>query len=185
MKKIKQKTAVQKRRLKAKARARLKEREEENERENWVKDRLDWVNVFGSHTLGAEDGAKIEDNLPNDVDSYDGPKPDVHQIEHQIDENVLQNNRKSDQRKNLIHDFSIISWNVLADAYCRRSSHKNLPSKFQSRVFDRNKRQHQIRETLCLLDDKLSPDFFALQEVDPPLQGKSTINALEICYNEF
>ena len=164
MKKSKAKTAAQKRKAKAKTKARV----EEQKRGNWVEDRLDWV--------GCDDDV-------DDEDLADSPSPNNDDDDPQISENKVDgsDNKEvytvhSEQRR---HNISIISWNVLADAYCRRSSHKNLPSKFQSRVFNRNQRQHQIRQTLRLLDAKLSPDLFALQEVDPPLEGKRATNKLQ------
>jgi mRNA deadenylase 3'-5' endonuclease subunit Ccr4 len=73
---------------------------------------------------------------------------------------------------------SIISWNVLADAYCNRRSHQQLPLKFQRHVFDRPQRQHHVRQTLTRLATSLAPDLLALQEVDPPLEVPACMNAL-------
>jgi mRNA deadenylase 3'-5' endonuclease subunit Ccr4 len=65
------------------------------------------------------------------------------------------------------HDISILSWNVLADAYCTFRSHPHLPLKFQRHVFDRPQRQHHVRRTLKMLAPMA--DLMALQEVDSPL----------------
>jgi mRNA deadenylase 3'-5' endonuclease subunit Ccr4 len=73
---------------------------------------------------------------------------------------------------------SIISWNVLADAYCNRRSHQQLPLKFQRHVFDRPQRQHHVRQILSRLTSLLEPDMFALQEVDPPLEVPACMKAL-------
>jgi hypothetical protein len=179
MKKKKTKTAGQKHRSKVKAKARL----EEMERGNWVEDRLDWVDVVDrhGHDFDDETGDEVLFNSPyrNDEDNID-----LQTSLHKVDGN-FEKDMRADQSKQQLHDFSIISWNVLADAYCSRSSHKNLPPKFQSRVFNRNQRQHQIRQTLRLFDSKLSLDLIALQEVDPPLEGKSATNALSDCNTKF
>jgi mRNA deadenylase 3'-5' endonuclease subunit Ccr4 len=67
-------------------------------------------------------------------------------------------------------EFSIISWNVLADAYCSYRSHRNLPLKFQRHVFDRHQRQHHVRQILRRLVSSLGNPILALQEVDKPLE---------------
>lgn len=179
MRKNKAKTASQKRRARAKAKSRLKEKE----RENWVEDRLDWVHIsdFHEHDLDDEPSDEVEVNSAarnNDGENFDS-KTFVEKIHGESGEEI-----HTDPTKEPLHDFSIISWNVLADAYCSRSSHKNLPPKFQTRVFNRNQRQHQVRQTLRLIDNKLSPDMIALQEVDPPLEGKGATNALVACKTE-
>ena len=160
MKKQRAKTALQKRRAKFKAKARA----EEQKRGNWVQDQLDWVNILDNNDEVFEDDADDTDSkfsLHDDIDDSDSlTSTDYQPLNNEVGE------------EQLLRDISIISWNVLADAYCSRSSHKNLPSKFQSRVFNRNQRQHQVRQTLRLFDTKLSPDMITLQEVDPPLEGK-------------
>ena len=158
MRKPKGKTAAQKRRLRAKA----KSRQLEKERENWVQDRLDWINVDD-----LDDEAQL-DLLEQNDKSEDESAVYVHE-----DDECIERETKEHENRELLHDFSIICWNVLADSYCSRSSHKNLPRKSQSRVFNRNQRQHHVRQTLRFLDEKLSPDLIALQEVDSPLQGKN------------
>jgi mRNA deadenylase 3'-5' endonuclease subunit Ccr4 len=74
------------------------------------------------------------------------------------------------------HDISILSWNVLADAYCTFRSHPHLPLKFQRHVFDRPQRQHHVRRTL----KRLAPmtDLMALQEVDSPLEVQACMQEL-------
>jgi hypothetical protein len=74
------------------------------------------------------------------------------------------------------HDISILSWNVLADAYCTFRSHPHLPLKFQRHVFDRPQRQHHVRRTL----KRLAPmaDLMALQEVDSPLEVEGCMQEL-------
>jgi hypothetical protein len=42
----------------------------------------------------------------------------------------------------------IVCWNVLADSYCSRRSHRNLPMAYQNHVFDRHRRQHHVRQVL-------------------------------------
>jgi hypothetical protein len=179
MKKKKAKTAGQKHRAKVKAKAKL----EEMERGNWVEDRLDWVDVVDrqGHDFEDETGDAVLLNSPsrNDKDSID-LQTSVHRADGNCEKDM-----SADQSKQQLHDFSIISWNVLADAYCSRSSHKSLPPKFQSRVFNRNQRQHQIRQTLRLFVSKLSLDIITLQEVDPPLEGKSVTNSLSDCSTKF
>lgn len=169
MRKNKTKTASQKRRARGKA----KVRRVEKERESWVQRRLEWISADDRNDRDFDDetGDEVYDNFPysedKDDDDGDNSEPSVFRVDGNDEKE-----RDADQRERIPHDFSIISWNVLADAYCSRSSHKNLPPKFQSRVFNRNQRQHQIRQTLRLFDSKLSADLIALQEVDPPLEGK-------------
>ena len=176
MRKNKAKKATQKRRARAKAKSRLKE----TERENWVEDRLNWIHISDPHDDGCEDecGDEIRVNFSHrhDEGKFEDSQSFVREVDGELEEEMY-----ADQTKQLLHDFSIISWNVLADAYCSRSSHKNLPSKFQSRVFNRNQRQHQIRQMLRLFDKKLSADLIALQEVDPPLEGKAVTNVFFAC----
>lgn len=160
MRKNKAKTALQKRRARAKAKSRQKEKE----RENWVQDRLDWVKLSDQD---ADFDYESDTEYSNDQPEHCEEQPISQEDNQKVDRKVVE--KQNDQ---LLHDFSIICWNVLADSYCSRSSHKNLPSKFQSRVFNRNQRQHHVRQTLKLFDKKLSPDFIALQEVDPPLESK-------------
>jgi len=172
MKKKKAKTAGQKHRAKVKAKAKL----EEMERGNWVEDRLDWVDVVDrhGHDLDDETGDEVLFNAPsrNDVDNSD-LQTSIQKVDGNFEKDL-----RADQSKQQLLDFSIISWNVLADAYCSRSSHKNLPPKFQSRVFNRNQRQHQIRQTLRLFVSKLSLDIITLQEVDPPLEVAKCMRSL-------
>ena len=42
----------------------------------------------------------------------------------------------------------MVCWNVLADSYCSRRSHRHLPLVYQNHVFDRKKRQNHIRQIL-------------------------------------
>ena len=169
MKKAKAKTSAQKRRAKTKAKAKT----EEQKRGNWVQDRLDWVRVVDyhdhefDHDVGTEDKAQCSHSDDNCHDN--GP----HIFSNDIDDSLNHQEGCSGQSEHHIphDDVTIISWNVLADSYCSRSSHKNLPSKFQSQVFNRNQRQHHVRQILRLFETKLSPDLVALQEVDPPLEG--------------
>jgi mRNA deadenylase 3'-5' endonuclease subunit Ccr4 len=88
---------------------------------------------------------------------------------------ILKNESTSPTNDNGV---SIISWNVLADAYCNRRSHQQLPLKFQRHVFDRPQRQHHVRQTLSRLATSLAPDLLALQEVDPPLEVPACMKAL-------
>lgn len=171
MRKNKAKTAIQKRRARAKAKSRQKEKE----RENWVQDRIDWVKFsdLHDHDFDNESGTESIVNLPygNFQSEHCDTQTSLQEDDENIDDDTVEN-----ENEQVLHDFSIICWNVLADAYCSRSSHKNLPSKFQSRVFNRSQRQHHVRQTLRLFDTKLSPDLIALQEVDPPLEGKDQSN---------
>jgi mRNA deadenylase 3'-5' endonuclease subunit Ccr4 len=73
---------------------------------------------------------------------------------------------------------SILSWNVLADAYCSPRSHPHLPLTFQRHVFDRPQRQKAVRERLRRMAVSLAPDLLALQEVDPPLGIAACMNEL-------
>lgn len=171
MKKQKPKTAAKKRQDKRKAKAKAETKEE---RRSWVLDRLAWVPVDQHHhhhrrhhlDISINDGDGEADGDPNVVKTKAG------RVVKEVAVNILD--------KEEGNTISIISWNVLADAYCNRSSHKNLPLKFQRRIFDRKQRRYHVQQTLWLLTNKnddnnnerklaLRPDLLALQEVDPPL----------------
>lgn len=68
-----------------------------------------------------------------------------------------------------VEGFSIVSWNVLADSYCSPRSHRCLPQKTQSYIFNRSQRHHHVQKTLCQLVSSLDRPIVALQEVDAPL----------------
>jgi mRNA deadenylase 3'-5' endonuclease subunit Ccr4 len=156
----------------AKRKAKAHRRELEPKRSNWVEDKLEWLPVYVHHESVAfmskeeeeeEDATDEESNIDGTNDDH-GHSDDHHRGHEQstpADGEI--------QELHQHHDISIISWNVLADSYCNRSSHKNLPMKFQNRVFDRKQRQHHVRQTLRLVSTVLRPDLIALQEVDPPL----------------
>ena len=166
MKKLKKKTVAQKKRAKAKAKLKA----EEQKRGNWVLDRLDWI----------KGSADYHSNNNNDNDNKDGVNNnndvEVDNIITTVDDNDKRHQQQQQQQDT--HDISIISWNVLADSYCSRSSHRNLPSKVQSQIFNRKQRQHDVRQTLRLLDAKLMPDLIGLQEVDPPLEISKCMESL-------
>jgi mRNA deadenylase 3'-5' endonuclease subunit Ccr4 len=68
--------------------------------------------------------------------------------------------------------LSIISWNVLAEAYCSRYSQVHLPVQYQKVVFSKSKRKERIvavLEQLCSSEN--SVDVACLQEVDLPEIG--------------
>lgn len=144
MKKQKSKPVSKKRGAKAKTQL------EGHNRRSWVEDKLDWIPADLHH--------QTANFKPVTTDEWSDDDP------RQFTSNV------EGEKENKEYDLSIISWNVLADSYCNRSSHKNLPIKFQRRVFDRKQRQHHVRQTLRILSTRLSPDLIALQEVDPPPQ---------------
>lgn len=64
--------------------------------------------------------------------------------------------------------FTVVSWNVLAEAYTSRRSHPYLPLPYQSVVFDRRKRRSLMMQTLKRLATTVGVDIFCLQEVDLP-----------------
>ncbi|CAB9522282.1 transcription complex subunit 6-like [Seminavis robusta] len=79
--------------------------------------------------------------------------------------------------KNPSLSFSLISWNILAENYCSRTSHPGLPTQYQQVVFQKERRGSLIRKILSSTfnpcngndndNDKTDPpDFWALQEVD-------------------
>jgi mRNA deadenylase 3'-5' endonuclease subunit Ccr4 len=145
MKKQKQKRASKKRSTG------VKKKTEENKPNSWVEDRLEWIPVDLHHRADQSSDDDVEED---DNEHHDHPAPAI---------KTLRGHHKE-------HDFSVVSWNVLADSYCNRTSHRNLPMASQRIVFDRKKRQHLVRQTLRLLSTRLSPDLIALQEVDPPLE---------------
>jgi mRNA deadenylase 3'-5' endonuclease subunit Ccr4 len=61
---------------------------------------------------------------------------------------------------------SLISWNVLAEAYCSRRSQCSLPQSYQSHVFDKTKRRHLIIKVLQKFAQDEKVDVVCLQEVD-------------------
>ena len=61
--------------------------------------------------------------------------------------------------------LSIISWNILAEAYCTPRSHSNLPPSYRKHVFDPTRRRARINKVLEQLL-KQNVDVFCLQEVD-------------------
>ena len=70
-------------------------------------------------------------------------------------------------------EFSIISWNVLAEAYCSPRSHPNLPSHHDHVVFHAGRRKKRILQCLRqLTTDDLVADIICLQEVDLNEIGK-------------
>jgi mRNA deadenylase 3'-5' endonuclease subunit Ccr4 len=74
--------------------------------------------------------------------------------------------------------ISIISWNVLAEAYCSRYSQVQLPVQYQKVVFSKTKRKESLLRTLqqllCIHSEKDSPiDVICLQEVDLPEIGET------------
>jgi Endonuclease/Exonuclease/phosphatase family len=64
--------------------------------------------------------------------------------------------------------ISILSWNVLAEAYCSRHSQVQLPTQFQRVVFNSVKRKARILEVLEQLCTDEWLDVVCLQEVDMP-----------------
>ena len=65
-------------------------------------------------------------------------------------------------------EFSVCSFNVLAEAYCTKRSHRNLPISSAEIVFNKDLRGKLLLDTL----DKLVSlfDIICLQEVDDALQ---------------
>lgn len=95
-----------------------------------------------------------------------------------VDDRLEWLSAKSQSHTESPNELSIISWNVLADAYCSYRSHKNLPLKFQRHVFDQNQRQHHVRQILRRFVSSLGRPILALQEVDAPLQVLATLKEL-------
>ncbi|KAG7369012.1 Mut7-C RNAse domain containing protein [Nitzschia inconspicua] len=156
MKKLKPKlSAPQKRRHKEQQKKKVLRRQSERQKGNWVEDCMDWIPVQEFHRALADSS---EDQNDNDINS----------IEHQKT-NCVEDSLEEDGVTNSSVSLKIISWNVLAYSYCNRSSHQNLPPKYQRVVFDRKKRPLIVQKTLQQLTEVLQPDFWALQEVDPPL----------------
>ena len=188
MKKLKAKqNASQKR----KAKKKVKRKMEELERGNWVLDRLDWIekSINNNNNSNNDDAdAAItnsanndyDDNTTNDCDDNadqaeddDDDDEEEHEQQRQTRPSYKKQSKKT-TTTTTNHDISLVCWNVLADSYCSRSSHKNLPMTYQTQVFNRKQRQHSVRQTIKLLDAKLLPSLIALQEVDPPLELSSS-----------
>lgn len=75
-----------------------------------------------------------------------------------------------------VDTVSIISWNVLAEAYCSRHSQVHLPVQYQKVVFSKRRRKELLLRTLerllCIRTGKDIPiDVICLQEVDLPEIG--------------
>jgi mRNA deadenylase 3'-5' endonuclease subunit Ccr4 len=177
MKKVKAKTAAQKKRAKAKAKLKAAEQK----RGNWVLDRLDWIKGSVDHHKTNSNNNDNDGGSDSDSDSDSGVNnnnDNCGEVDNTTTTTVDDNDNDKLKQQKDTHDISIISWNVLADSYCSRSSHKNLPSKFQSQIFNRKQRQHDVRQTLRLLDAKLMPDLIGLQEVDPPLEVSKCMKSL-------
>jgi Endonuclease/Exonuclease/phosphatase family len=69
--------------------------------------------------------------------------------------------------------ISILSWNILAEAYCTRYSHVQLPVQYQKVVFNSTKRKARILQVLEQLCMDHIVDVICLQEVDiPDIQEK-------------
>jgi hypothetical protein len=153
MKKPKSKgLSQQKKRIKSKQKTKQEQKQQHG---NWVEDKLDWISVDKFHT----------DTLNTNIDD-DGNDDVQDNVEKENDNDDDDGDQQHDDNNNI----SIISWNVLADAYCNRSSHTDLPMKFQRVVFDRKRRQNQVRHILQhVFYKKIHADLIALQEVDPPL----------------
>jgi uncharacterized protein with PIN domain/mRNA deadenylase 3'-5' endonuclease subunit Ccr4 len=84
-----------------------------------------------------------------------GPRTGIHAIS---DDNANNNN----------HTISVVSWNMLAEAYCSPRSHVNLPASYRKVVFDRTARRDRIFAILKRLAQQQQPviDVLCLQEVD-------------------
>jgi mRNA deadenylase 3'-5' endonuclease subunit Ccr4/uncharacterized protein with PIN domain len=154
------KQKAQKRRLKQKAKKKVgKERSTKHE-ENWVASRLQWIPFDEFHGAqanggGDDDDEFVSENEEEKDDCSENSNFDRHQAAEESPEDP--------------NSIKIVSWNVLADSYCNRSSHRDLPMKYQAVVFDRKKRPYLVRKTLKYLTNTLRPDLVCLQEVDPPL----------------
>jgi mRNA deadenylase 3'-5' endonuclease subunit Ccr4 len=80
--------------------------------------------------------------------------------------------------------ISILSWNVLAEAYCSRYSQVQLPPQFQKVVFNAAKRKARILQVLEQLCTDESLDVLCLQEVDIPEIREKMISLGYIDYVE-
>lgn len=135
----------------------------------WI-DRLRWVPVDKS--LG-RDAKSAPPAVP--CDKVDAAVGSDEESNAENDNDNIQN--KNDQQRHSTveeqEDLSIITWNVLAEAYCSRRSHCNLPRLFQKHVFHHPTRRARIRHILNLLvsDSGLNVDVLCLQEVDLPEIG--------------
>ena len=116
---------------------------------SWV-DRLGWVPV---EDHDGDDEQEEESSIPHPGSSNDDS--DDH------------------TRATTSPTISIISWNILAEAYCSRRSHPELPKIFQKRVFDPLQRRERLVRVLTRLilrhdNNNDPPDVLCLQEWDLP-----------------
>ena len=89
---------------------------------------------------------------------------------------------KTSLNENEVHlEFSVCSFNVLADAYCTKRSHRNLPIASAEIAFNRDLRGKLLLDTL----DKLASlfDIICLQEVDDALEKLIVDHMMKLNYS--
>jgi mRNA deadenylase 3'-5' endonuclease subunit Ccr4/uncharacterized protein with PIN domain len=106
-----------------------------------------------NHDMAIFDGnSETEIRKPEDKHMTSGLKA------NQIDTSV--------QVPSVSSSISIITWNILAESYCSRRSHRNLPNQYQKCIFHN---KHKRRDNICrIIRNTISTiaDVICLQEVD-------------------
>lgn len=157
---------------------------------NWV-DRIGFVPIHENHYNDSriihqqqKQQQSVSSGSQNDDDENDDSNDNQHhiRIHNQVNadgmkiENQQTTNHKQDTPSidtttkaastTSTTSISIITWNVLAEAYCSRRSHRNLPYQYQNAIFTNKKKR---RLNVChIIQNKLIPiaDVICLQEVD-------------------
>jgi len=141
---------------KAAAAAAANSKKQENQKSSWT-DRLVWVPVNNNNNNVKRDE---DDAIADDDNDNSKNNEAIRRSNNDKEQN------EEDTASSSSSSLSLISWNVLADAYCSKRSHPHLPACFQRHVFDPQKRQARIRKVLQQFIHDMAPDVICLQEVD-------------------
>ena len=125
-------------------------------RESWV-DQLRFVPI------------QPEEWSEEDDDNHES-NPQQIPVESKESQNDLANTTTDSSENDESFDptrISIVSWNVLAEAYCSPRSHQRLPDRYQEVVFHKIRRKKRIIQVLQQLVET-GATILCLQEVDLP-----------------
>ena len=170
---------------KAKKKQRASRDSQPSVRESWV-DRLSFVRVNEKPPIPPSSSEQTEEHDSHrdmaNADNENGNQTNENDCNDQQQQQVTL--ERSLKRPD---EFSIVSWNVLAEAYCSPSSHQNLPDQYQDVVFHKARRKLRILQVLRQLVGSLyeeenesqqhnntvtGADIVCLQEVDRGEIGK-------------